>query len=70
MIGFIRRSDLSVLLIGLFIAIPLSLGGMIALLTLFPRTSENVALVIWICLMVISYVAASKIWKWMEKRLR
>jgi hypothetical protein len=69
MIGFIRRSDMPVLVRGIIIAIPLSVGGMIALLKFFPGTSENLALFIWICLIGVSYGAACCIRKWMEKRL-
>jgi hypothetical protein len=54
MIGFIRRSDLPVLFIGIIIAVPVSIAGMFALLRFFPGTSENLALLIWVCLMGLS----------------
>jgi hypothetical protein len=67
-IGFIRRSDLPVLVIGIIIAISLSVAGIFALLKFFPGTPENLALFIWICLMGISYAAALYIRKWIEKK--
>lgn len=68
MIGFIRSSDVPVLIIGVLIAVPLSVIGCFALLEFFPRLPENVFVVLALGLVAISYVLAIRIWAWRQKR--
>lgn len=68
MIGFIRKADLPILVIGVIIGIPITVGGMFALLHFFPEASENVAVCVGICLVGISYLSANYIWRAINKR--
>jgi hypothetical protein len=69
MIGFIRRSDLPVLIIGIVIAVPVNIASMFTLLRLFPRTPDYLAGLIAFCLLAVCYAVARYTWKWLEKRL-
>jgi hypothetical protein len=67
-IGFIRVSDIPVLIIAAIIGVPLTVAGLFALLYLFPQMPENLFVLLAFCLVAVSYFSASYISRGLKKR--
>jgi hypothetical protein len=68
LIGFIRVSDIPVLIIGAIIGVPLTVGGLFGLLYLFPQMPEELFVFLAFCLVGSSCFLAWYILRELKKR--